>query len=202
LLDQAALTLLYRHFLPIVYRYALLRIGHVDYAEDVTSETFTTLVANIASVRATDELGFTGWVLGIARNKVLRHFRHQRTHAAAPLDTQIEPGASERFQMLTEASQDDPLAIVLARESWAEVVVALERLTDDQRDVVLYRCLLGYNTEQVSQMLDKPATAIRALQHRGLTSLARHLGISDWRPADRRQGGPAHPGEGSKRHAP
>jgi RNA polymerase sigma factor (sigma-70 family) len=77
--------------------------------------------------------------------------------------------------LIASAEEGDPLAIITAREDWAEVVSALNTLTDDQRNVVLYRCLLGYTTEEVAQLLEKRPGAIRALQFRALTSLVRLL---------------------------
>ncbi|HET8906436.1 MAG TPA: sigma-70 family RNA polymerase sigma factor [Ktedonobacterales bacterium] len=168
-LDQGALTMLYRRFMPVVYRFVLARVSGVQVAEDVTSETFLAVVTGIRGMRATDELTFAAWVLGIARNKVATHFRRQSTQPAT------RPWLPEDDQPITVADEGDPLAIITARESWAEVVAALNQLTEEQRAVVLYRCVLGYATDDVARLLDRQANAIRALQFRGLASLARHL---------------------------
>lgn len=170
--DQQALSMLYRRFLPVVYRYVLIRVGDPHHAEDVTADTFFAMVEGIGRTHATDELGFAAWVLGIARNKVAMHFRRQRTRGEA----QRELTADEDPQAVGD--EDDPLTIITARESWGVVVTALQQLTDEQRSVVLYRCVLGYSTEDVAALLRKRPKAIRALQGRALASLARHLGIN------------------------
>lgn len=192
--DRSALGMLYRRFLPVVYRFVLARVGTVQAAEDVTSETFFAVVEGIGATRAHDELSFTAWLLGIARNKVAMHYRLLRTHpeevTAAPPDEQ--PAAV--------AEEGDPLAIITARESWEEVVEGLNQLTEEQRAVVLYRCVLGYPTEDVARLLNKQPNAIRALQFRALASLARYLDISE-RPADRRENGHGEPWKGGKSNA-
>lgn len=167
-LDRSALGMLYSRFLPVVYRYTLARVADVHLAEDLTSETFFAVVEQISQTRATDELGFAAWILGIARNKVLMHYRQQRSR----------PQADEHALALREATGDqgDPLAIITAREQWAEVVGALNRLTEDQRAVLLYHCVLGYSTDEVAHLLEKRPGTIRALQFRALASLARLLG--------------------------
>jgi DNA-directed RNA polymerase specialized sigma24 family protein len=76
---------------------------------------------------------------------------------------------------LALAEAGDPLRVVLAREEWGDVVAGLRGLTEEQRDVLLYRCLLGYSTEEVASMLGRQAGAIRALQFRALSALARQL---------------------------
>lgn len=172
-LDRSALGMLYDRFMPVVYRFVLARVGVVHIAEDVTSETFLAVIQGISAMRANDELSFAAWVLGIARNKVLTHYR--RLHARPETSQSL----TEDEQPLAVADAGDPLMIITARESWAEVVTGLNRLTEEQRAVVLYRCVLGYSTDDVARLLDKQPNAIRALQFRALASLARHLNNHD-----------------------
>src|SRR5262249_31008556 len=180
-LDQGSIALLYKRYLPAVYRYILSRVADVPQAEDITSDTFFAMIESIKSTRAQDELGFMAWLLGIARNKVSLHFRRLR---GLPAFQHEVPEAAEPF---TTADEDDPLTIITSRESWSEVVQALNKLTEEQRTVVLYRCLLGYSTDEVARLLDKQPGTIRALQFRALASLARHLGISERRASGERK---------------
>ncbi len=168
-LDSTSLGMLYKRFLPVIYRYALARVTDVQHAEDVTSETFFAMIESIPTTRAEDELAFAAWLLGIARNKVAMHFRRLRSRQElyCALPESAEPSAV--------AEEDDPLGIITSRESWSEVVQALDQLTEDQRAVVLYRCVLGFSADEVAQLLQKQAGTIRALQFRALASLARHL---------------------------
>jgi RNA polymerase sigma factor (sigma-70 family) len=93
-------------------------------------------------------------------------------------------------EIAATAEADDPLHILTARESWSEVATALNRLTEEQRMVVLYRCVLGYSTEEVGQLLGKPAGTIRALQFRALAQLSRLLGVEQiGTPSKVRRGG-------------
>lgn len=187
--DQQALSALYKRLLPVVYRFVLARVSDPHLAEDLTADTFFAVVKDIGETRANDELGFSAWVLGIARSRVLQHFRrqHVRIEAERDLAPIVEP--------LTSDDEDDPLEIITARESWGTIVAALNRLTDDQRSVVLYRCVLGYSAEEVANLLDKQPGTIRALQFRALASLARFLDIKDkgqrsrqaWSGTDARQ---------------
>jgi RNA polymerase sigma-70 factor (ECF subfamily) len=172
-MDQTAISMLYRRFLPIVYRYALTHVGNAAQAEDVTSETFYAMVDGIASTRAQDESSFTAWLLGIAHNKVARHYRALRARPEVPL------ALIEDAQPFTVAEEADPQAVVAIRERWSDVVAALRFLTDEQRTVVVYRCALGYSTTEVAEMLGKPENAVRGLQFRALASLSRHLGAAE-----------------------
>lgn len=172
-LDHEALSMLYSQYLPVVQWYVVGRVGDIHLAEDVTSETFIAMVNSIERTRAGDEPAFVAWLLGIARNKVVDHFRRQATLPAtgAMIAPWEEPAAG--------AEAGDPLNVVTARESWAEVVAALRQLTEEQRMVVLYRCVLGYETEEVARLMGRRQGTVRALQFRALASLTRLLSPSN-----------------------
>jgi RNA polymerase sigma-70 factor, ECF subfamily len=172
-LDDRCLSLLYARFLPVIYRFQLARVGDLQVAEDLTAETFVVMVEQIAQARATEELSFAAWLLGIARNKALMYLRTRRRQPA-PIY-----GVPDELPLYTRAEEDDPLDVLTARESWSEMVAALNALTEEQRNVVLYRCVLGYSAEQVGALLGKQAGAVRALQFRALTSLAQRLSAKD-----------------------
>jgi RNA polymerase sigma-70 factor (ECF subfamily) len=172
-LDERCLSLLYARFLPVIYRFHLSRVCNPDVAEDLTADTFIAMVEEIARVRATEELGFAAWLLGVARNKLLMYFRARRSRPAPVY------GVPDEFPLYTHAEEADPLDVLTARESWSDIVVALNTLTEEQRAVVLYRCVLGYSAEEVGELLEKQAGAVRALQFRALATLAHRLNPHD-----------------------
>lgn len=167
--DKSAISMLYRRFLPTVYRYVLSRVADIPTAEDLTSETFVAMIRGIGSTRAEEELGFAAWLLGIARNQVLMHFRRMKGRP------EVEYQAQRSGESQSVAEEGDPLLVLMARETWAETVDALNLLTEEQRQVVLFRCVLGYSTEQVAVLMARQPGTIRALQFRALASLTRHL---------------------------
>ncbi|HEY7984250.1 MAG TPA: sigma-70 family RNA polymerase sigma factor [Ktedonobacterales bacterium] len=168
-LDDDALTTLYGRYLSPVYRFVLARVGNPHLAEDVTAETFVSMVESIERLRGEDELTFAAWLFGIARNRISDHYR--RAHGQPEMTSEL----ASHEEPLALAEAGDPLRVVLAREEWGDVVAGLRGLTEEQRDVLLYRCLLGYSTEEVASMLGRQAGAIRALQFRALSALARQL---------------------------
>jgi RNA polymerase sigma-70 factor (ECF subfamily) len=67
--------------------------------------------------------------------------------------------------------EDDAFA-VLAHDRVRDLLTVL---SPDQRDVVLLRIIADLSVEEVARMLDKREGAIKALQHRALATLRRHL---------------------------
>jgi RNA polymerase sigma-70 factor (ECF subfamily) len=51
----------------------------------------------------------------------------------------------------------------------------MEKLTEEQRQVLIGRLILGYDVATVAKMIGKKANAVKALQFRALQSLQRFL---------------------------
>jgi RNA polymerase sigma-70 factor (ECF subfamily) len=84
---RRALIELYDRALPDVYGYLVSRCGSAAVAEDLTSETF---LAAVDAVRrhAVDDLT-VAWLIGVARHKLVDHWRRQGREA-----DNLEPAAA------------------------------------------------------------------------------------------------------------
>src|SRR5258707_11667598 len=185
LLDQArqgeaeALSALYRRFLPGIFGYIAARVPDRATAEDLTLEVFLTMVEGISKLRASDEAGFAGWLLQIARLTVAAYYR-KREHLPALVS--LDPGdqeeaASGNSEALVRVYLGmGPAEIVEAQDEWNTVVNAINALTEEQRQVLVGRLILGYDVATVARMIGKKPNAVKALQFRALHSLQRILG--------------------------
>ena len=118
-------------------------------------------------------------MLRIARISVAGSYR-KREHQPAVLllDTSAVVEADEGKESLALASLHpavDPVYQAEAREEWGEVVKAINALSEEQRQVLVSRLILGYDVETVARMPGKKGNAIKALQFRALQSLHRLL---------------------------
>ena len=66
--------------------------------------------------------------------------------------------------------------LAIERLEGTRVLAALRELSPDQREVLLLRMAGGLTAPEVAAILGKTTGAVKALQHRGLASLARILG--------------------------
>ena len=69
-------------------------------------------------------------------------------------------------------SVSEGVAIKLEAEKILEL---MESLTEDQRNVLTLKLVHGLDTEEVAKVLEKRQGAVRALQMRGLQTLAKLL---------------------------
>jgi RNA polymerase sigma-70 factor (ECF subfamily) len=70
---DSTLTALYRRALPLVYGYLLPRCGSAALAEELTAETFMAAVAAANRARPPDLT--VAWLVGVARHKLVDHWR-------------------------------------------------------------------------------------------------------------------------------
>jgi len=165
--DEQAFAGLYDTYLDSVYRFIYLRVEDQQTAEDITSNVF---------LRAWEKLGnyqfrgvpFRAWLFRIARNAVIDHYRTRKENA--PLEVVL----NSRDDNLLPVSQQVGLRIEAE-----QVMVSMQHLTEDQRNVLTLKLVHGLNTKEVAKTLGKRQGAVRALQMRGLQALAKIMESSD-----------------------
>ncbi len=94
-----------------------------------------------------------------------------------PLETPSgeNEGDTESLVILASHPDSDPVRWTEARDDWNTLVKAINMLTEEQRQVLIGRLLLGYDVATVGRMVGKNANAVKALQFRALHSLQRLL---------------------------
>lgn len=179
--ESEALSVLYRRFLPGIYGYIAARTPDRSIAEDLTSEVFLAMIENIYKLKTREEAGFVAWLLQIARVTVAGYYR-KREKQPEQLSLQSRSGEYEQEdQLMLPATHpaSDPAYHAEIRDEWQTVARAINILTEDQRQVLVGRLILGYDIATVARIVGKKANAVKALQFRALNSLHRLLGKPD-----------------------
>jgi len=138
---------LYDVALPEVYGYLLSRCGQRALAEDLTEETFLAAVA--ACRRAEPPDLSVAWLIGVARHKLVDHWRRVERE---------ERGLRVVAGELTEAQDpwDERLDALVARE-------VLATLGPQHQAVLTLRYLDGLPVADVARYLDRTVRATEAL---------------------------------------
>lgn len=158
-----AWTAIYRDLAPSVLRY--LRARRVPDAEDVLGEVFVRVVRNIGSFEGTHE-ELRAWVFTIARNRLIDDSRRnaRRGVDVVPDDVLVDRAADVDVEQEAMRSLAD-----------SEVRHVIERLTPDQRDVLLLRFFGRLTAAEVGRVLGKKTGAVKTLQVRALAAVRREL---------------------------
>jgi RNA polymerase sigma-70 factor (ECF subfamily) len=174
--EAEAISALYRQFLPGVFGYIAARVPDRSTAEDLTSEVFLVMVEGIHKVRANNEATFASWLFQIARITVAGYYRkHEHIPASVSLETTSWEDDGDTTVIPVSHPESDPVRWTEARDEWHVVVQAINALTEEQRQVLVGRLILGYDVATVARMVGKKANAVKALQFRALNSLQRLL---------------------------
>jgi RNA polymerase sigma-70 factor (ECF subfamily) len=158
--DPEAFASLYDRYVERVYRFVLYRVGGESaLAEDITSEVFLRALRKIK--------GFTwqgrdvgAWFLTIARNLVLDHFKSGKFR--------LEIVGAEASPSVDAVDAEDE---ALSRVSQADLYKAIQRLGNEQQEVVYWRFLQGYSVAETAAAMNKSDGAIKALQYRAVKAL-------------------------------
>jgi RNA polymerase sigma-70 factor, ECF subfamily len=167
--EPAAVTRLYAAYAPALFRFFVAAVGDRPTAEDLTGDVFESVIEDLPRFRG-PVAALGGWLFGIARHDLADHRRRQARHLVQPLDELLEEAAL--------AGAMDPEELALDRVEGERVLAALRQLTGDQREVLVLRLVADLPAPEVARILHKSTEAVKALQHRGLASLARLLGAA------------------------
>lgn len=146
--------------MPGIFGSITTRVPDRATAEALTSDVFLQMVEGIHHLKAEDEAGFTVWLLRIARVRVAGYYRKrekQQAHLSLPGEA-WENTHAESLILLESHPEADPVQWTEAREDWQAVVQAINHLTEEQRQVLVGRLLLGYDVATVAHMLGKKPT--------------------------------------------
>ena len=168
---------LYFDLQPLLLRYLRLRASND--VEDVASETWLSVMAGLAGFSGTEE-AFRRWVFTIARRRLVDSFRRSSKGVGAVLLTAEVPD---------RADPDDTESTVMAALATESALGLLSLLPRRQAAVVRLRVLDGFDAEQVGTIVDRRPAAVRVLQHRGLSRLARELKTAGRQPVHLGQAG-------------
>jgi RNA polymerase sigma-70 factor (ECF subfamily) len=167
--EPAAVTRIYTAYAPALYRFFMASVGDRHLAEDLTGNTFVSAIEDLPKFRGPIE-ALGGWLFQIARHDLYDHRRKQQRSRMEPLDENLNEAA------LADGAVD-PEEMAIDRLEGSRVMAALRELSPDQREVLLLRMAGGLTAPEVAAIVGKTTGAVKALQHRGLASLARVLGL-------------------------
>lgn len=137
----------YDRVMPQVYGYLVARVHSPAVAEDLTSETFLAAVAAIEAGTLREPT--TGWLIGVARHKLVDHWRRQ-----ARDDRQLQAVAD-----LTD-EVDDPWN---ARMEVGQAHHVLDGLGPHHRSALVLRYLDGLSVAETAATLGRTVHATEAL---------------------------------------
>ncbi len=143
--DAAAVSELVGEYAAFVYRVGFMVLKHEEDAEDVMQESLVKVVRALPDYEHKDEASFRAWLHRIALNTAISRTRR----AALP---RVEWGELEAAPLAGPGPEDQ----ALTRLAEADVLAAVDRLSDSHRLVIVLRYYNDLSCEEIADLLQVP----------------------------------------------
>ncbi len=112
---------------------------------------------------------FTSWLVTVARNEALNHLRRRRRTAHVSLeDTNPEGGFSPI---------ESPSKQVSKRESWSQMLGAINSLKEPARTILKMRMLESKSFDQIAKILKQPVDTVKTTFYRNTEQIRNRLNL-------------------------
>ena len=164
--NESALSGLYEEYFDKIARYAYYRIGDRNEAGDIAGEVFLKALGSLKSYKERG-VPMQAWLFRIAHNLVIDYYRKMQKRKTVPIDdVEIEGGIN-------------PVSVAERNIDLERVIKAMERLTNEQREVLGLRFFGGLSSREAGQVLNKSDGAVREMQRAAIEKLRNLLSADD-----------------------
>ena len=147
--EQSCFNILIRRHKNKVFAYISLYIRDQALAEDLFQDTFMKVIQSVKAGKYQDNGKFISWVMRIAHNLIIDHFRRiKQMNTVSNDDYESDLFNSKRF---AEATVEDDM---IKRQIQKDVRKMITMLPDDQREVVILRHYAGLSFKEIADITD------------------------------------------------
>ncbi len=159
--QREAFARLYETHVERVYRYLLTRLGQHADAEDVTAEVFIRAMKALPSYKARGT-PLIAWLYRIAHNEAVNCLKKRTRRGETVLEEVM-------------STSDDPAEVAVRRASFGEASLAMESLTELQRQVLSLRFAGELSIAETAKIMKRREGAVKFLQHSAINALRQQL---------------------------
>ncbi|MBT6808482.1 MAG: sigma-70 family RNA polymerase sigma factor [Flavobacteriales bacterium] len=146
--SEAAFETLIRKHKDKVFAFILSKIKNYNLAHDVFQDTFIKVINSLKRGKYNEEGKFVPWVMRIAHNLVIDHFRRQKkTRSIAPTDD---------FNIFDVISNEEKNAEenMITDQITSDVRKLIEELPEDQKEVLKMRYYRDMSFKEIAEITD------------------------------------------------
>jgi RNA polymerase sigma-70 factor (ECF subfamily) len=155
---------LYQRYYARVFNYVRYRSQDLATAEDLTAQVFERLLERIDGYDP-ERAPFSAWLFAIARNLVNGHYRAQRRRSWLPID--LFHG--------WPSGESGPEEALLQDETEAELLAAIARLDERERDLLGLKFAGQLNNRQIAAVAGLSESNVAVILHRAIERLRAEL---------------------------
>lgn len=149
--EPLAFAQLYDRYVISVYRYLFSRVGNKADTEDLTAQTFLTVLEKLPRYR--EQGHFEAWLFTIARNKAMDHFRKKKP--------EMHLDAADMV-----AEQHGLLAELIHKEQVQQVSALIRKLDESEKELLRLRYVANLSFAEMAAVLGKSQDAVKKSLYR------------------------------------
>ena len=140
-------------------------------AEDCAQEVFLRLHSHLGSYEP--QAKFTTFLFRIARNLWIDRMRAEASRGGKPASLEAVSGSGEDRPMRDRLSAPSPTPVeILARQETRQALrMAIERLPEEQKTVLILSELQGMKYQEIGAILDIPVGTVKSRMHTAMEKL-------------------------------
>ncbi|HRN55784.1 MAG TPA: sigma-70 family RNA polymerase sigma factor [Agriterribacter sp.] len=167
--DASALENLIVRHKDKIYTSIFLLVKDKYLAEDIFQDVFIRVIDTIRSGRYTEEGKFLPWAMRIAHNLCVDHFRKVKRTPA------IKTGDDRDIFEVINFSEDGVDRRMMQRQSHGRVREMLDRLPEDQREVIILRHYAELSFKEIATLTDCSINTALGRMRYGLINLRKMM---------------------------
>ncbi len=132
--SESAIEILIKRHKNRVFTYVMLMVKNEQLAEDIFQDTFIKVIHSLKAGKYKDNGRFLSWVIRIAHNLVIDHFRKEKQMNTISNDDTVVDLFNNR--KLADKNIEDH---IIYDQVCVDIRTLIERLPEDQKEVILLR---------------------------------------------------------------
>jgi|APHig6443717497_1056834.scaffolds.fasta_scaffold10714_4 RNA polymerase sigma-70 factor (ECF subfamily) len=147
--DYTSLEILISRYKDKVFSYIFINVKNYHLAEDIFQDTFIKVVRSLNLGKYTDNGKFISWVMRIAHNLIIDHYRREKN-----MNTFSNDGSEVDLFNSPKFSDENIEDLIINEQILNDVRDLVEELPDDQKQVVIMRHYLGLSFKEIADQTD------------------------------------------------
>ena len=165
--EEYALEVLIKRHQAKIYGFILSKVSDSALADDIFQDTFIKVINTVRSNKYNEEGKFLPWVIRIAHNLVMDHYRKEKRNKVIN-DTEEMP----LFLFLADES-DTVEGLLVKDQINRDIQILLNELPDDQKQVVMMRLYQELSFKEIAEETNVSINTALGRMRYGLLNLSK-----------------------------
>lgn len=171
--EESVLEELLRRHKSKIYTSIYLLVKDQYLAEDIFQEAFIKVINTLRSGRYNEEGKFLPWVIRIAHNLVIDHFRKEKR---VPVITSADgTDILNLIQVLEESTEDR----ILREQTHIDLRMMIQRLPDEQKEVLIMRHYADLSFKEIADLTEVSINTALGRMRYALSNLRKMMEVKE-----------------------